>query len=255
MDEWGVDVARLRLAEGLHAAGRPRRHRASARRRSKAGETAKLHRAATSTSRTCRRRTRPATSPYTPALPMLYGLREVARRCCSRKASRTSSRVIITSPRACAPRSQAWGLKLCAKEPKWYSDTVTAILVPEGYRRRQGHRASPTRATTSRSAPASSKVAGKVFRIGHLGDLNELMLLGAHRRRRDGDARRRHSGHGRQRRRGGPASSRPSDLAGLTSASATRARPSPKNFAKQSAAEWAATLGEEQHVAQNRSRS
>ena len=73
----------------------------------------------------------------------------------------------------------AWGLKLCAKEPKWNSDTVTAIMVPEGFNGADVIETRLSSATTSRSAPACREVAGKLFRIGHLGDLNELMLLGA----------------------------------------------------------------------------
>ena len=71
-----------------------------------------------------------------------------------------------------------WGLKLCAKEEKWYSDTVSAIVVPEGTD------AVPVISTAFHKynlalGAGLSKVAGKVFRIGHLGDLNELMLCGA----------------------------------------------------------------------------
>ena len=71
-----------------------------------------------------------------------------------------------------------WGLKLCAKEEKWYSDTVSAIVVPKGAD------AVPIISTAFHKynlalGAGLSKVAGKVFRIGHLGDLNELMLCGA----------------------------------------------------------------------------
>ena len=71
-----------------------------------------------------------------------------------------------------------WGMKLCAKEPKWQSDTVSAIVVPEGTD------AVPVISTAFHTynlalGAGLAKVAGKVFRIGHLGDLNELMLCSA----------------------------------------------------------------------------
>ena len=71
-----------------------------------------------------------------------------------------------------------WKLKLCAKEPKWFSDTVSAILVPEGYDAAKVIARAYARYNTSLGA-GLSKVAGKVFRIGHLGDSNEGMMLAA----------------------------------------------------------------------------
>ena len=70
----------------------------------------------------------------------------------------------------------AWGLALCAKDPKWYSDTVSAICVPEGFDGNAVVRLAYLRYGLSLGL-GLSKVAGKVFRIGHLGDLNELMVL------------------------------------------------------------------------------
>ncbi len=72
----------------------------------------------------------------------------------------------------------AWGLKLCAKEAKWYSDTVSAICVPEGFDGNAVVRLAYLRYNLSLGL-GLSKVAGKVFRIGHLGDLNDLTLLTA----------------------------------------------------------------------------
>ena len=70
----------------------------------------------------------------------------------------------------------AWGLTLCATDPKWYSDTVSAIRVPEGFDGNAVARLAYLRYGLSLGL-GLSKVAGKVFRIGHLGDLNELMVL------------------------------------------------------------------------------
>ena len=73
---------------------------------------------------------------------------------------------------------QGWGLQLCAREPKWYSDTVSAVVVPEGINGAHVIDVAFRRYNLALGA-GLSKVAGKVFRIGHLGDLNELMLMGA----------------------------------------------------------------------------
>jgi alanine-glyoxylate transaminase/serine-glyoxylate transaminase/serine-pyruvate transaminase len=72
----------------------------------------------------------------------------------------------------------AWGLSLCALGPQWYSDTVTAIRTPEGVDSAEVCRIGYYRYRTAFGA-GLSKVAGKVFRIGHLGDLNEVMCLTA----------------------------------------------------------------------------
>ncbi|MEM9782858.1 MAG: aminotransferase class V-fold PLP-dependent enzyme [Pseudomonadota bacterium] len=72
----------------------------------------------------------------------------------------------------------AWGLRLCAAEPKWHSDTVSAILVPESIDARDVIAAGYKKYNISFGS-GLSKVAGKVFRIGHLGDLNEGMCLTA----------------------------------------------------------------------------
>ncbi len=73
---------------------------------------------------------------------------------------------------------KAWGLDLCAKEPKWYSDTVSAIYVPEGKNAVEViERAYFTYGLSL--GTGLSKVAGRVFRIGHLGALNELMIMSA----------------------------------------------------------------------------
>src|SRR5260370_20200775 len=74
--------------------------------------------------------------------------------------------------------TDGWRLKLCAKERKWYWDTVSAIVVPEGINGAHVIDVAFRRYNLALGA-GLSKVAGKVFRIGHLGDLNELMLMGA----------------------------------------------------------------------------
>jgi alanine-glyoxylate transaminase/serine-glyoxylate transaminase/serine-pyruvate transaminase len=73
---------------------------------------------------------------------------------------------------------EGWQLKLCATEPKWYSDTVSAIMVPDGINGADVISRAFKRYNLALGA-GLARVAGKLFRIGHLGDLNELMLLGA----------------------------------------------------------------------------
>ena len=115
--------------------------------------------------------------PYTPALPMLYGLRESLKILFEEKLERVFERhnVLASGVRAAV---KAWGLQPCAKEPKWYSDTVTAIVVPPGFNGADVIDAAFRRYNLSLGA-GLSQVAGKLFRIGHLGDLNDLMVLGA----------------------------------------------------------------------------
>jgi alanine-glyoxylate transaminase / serine-glyoxylate transaminase / serine-pyruvate transaminase len=115
--------------------------------------------------------------PYTPALPMLYGLRESVKMLMEERLPRVFERhhVLASGVRAAI---KAWGLQPCAKEPKWYSDTVTAICVPPGFNGADVIDAAFRRYNLSLGA-GLSQVAGKVFRIGHLGDLNDLMVLGA----------------------------------------------------------------------------
>jgi alanine-glyoxylate transaminase/serine-glyoxylate transaminase/serine-pyruvate transaminase len=72
----------------------------------------------------------------------------------------------------------AWGLSLCARHPRWYSDTVSAIRLPDGFDSNALVRHAYERYNLSLGV-GLSKVAGRVFRIGHLGSLNEIMVLGA----------------------------------------------------------------------------
>jgi alanine-glyoxylate transaminase/serine-glyoxylate transaminase/serine-pyruvate transaminase len=115
--------------------------------------------------------------PYTPPMQMLRGLRVSLDRLFEEGLENVFARhrfLAEGTRRAVA----AWGLTLCAKEPRWYSDTVTAIVVPEGHDARRVIARAYDRYQLSLGA-GLSVVAGKVFRIGHLGDLNELMLMSA----------------------------------------------------------------------------
>src|SRR5277367_4123856 len=117
--------------------------------------------------------------PYTPALPMLYGLKEALHILLKEEGLENvfaRHRYLANGVRAAV--QEGWKLKLCAKEPKWQSDTVSAIVVPEAINGAHVIDVAFRRYNLALGA-GLSKVAGKVFRIGHLGDLNELMLLGA----------------------------------------------------------------------------
>jgi len=116
--------------------------------------------------------------PYTPALAMLYGLRESLNVIFEEGLENIIFRHHYLAEGVRAAVMKGWGLKLCAKEPKWYSDTVSAIMVPEGINGAHVIDVAFRRYNLALGA-GLSKVAGKLFRIGHLGDLNELMLMGA----------------------------------------------------------------------------
>jgi alanine-glyoxylate transaminase/serine-glyoxylate transaminase/serine-pyruvate transaminase len=116
--------------------------------------------------------------PYTPALPMLYGLRESLDMIFEEGLDDIFARHHYFAEGVRAAVTQGWELELCAKAPQWYSDTVSAIMVPEGINGAHVIDVAFRRYNLALGA-GLSKVAGKLFRIGHLGDLNELMLMGA----------------------------------------------------------------------------
>jgi alanine-glyoxylate transaminase / serine-glyoxylate transaminase / serine-pyruvate transaminase len=114
--------------------------------------------------------------PYTPATNLLYGLREsttmileegltnvFARHCRHAEATRRAVR--------------SWGLEILAMDPEEYSQSLTAVLVPAG------HDADRIREVILERFDMSlgtglGRMKGRVFRIGHLGDFNDLMLAG-----------------------------------------------------------------------------
>jgi alanine-glyoxylate transaminase/serine-glyoxylate transaminase/serine-pyruvate transaminase len=115
--------------------------------------------------------------PYTPSIPLLYGLRAALDLLLEEGLAAIFARHhrLAEGVRAAV---RAWGLQLCARAPQWYSDTVSAILVPEGKSSADVIDVAFRRYNLSLGA-GLGRLAGKLFRIGHLGDLNELMLLGA----------------------------------------------------------------------------
>jgi alanine-glyoxylate transaminase/serine-glyoxylate transaminase/serine-pyruvate transaminase len=114
--------------------------------------------------------------PYTPSLPLLYGLRESIDMLMEEGLDNVFARHhrLAEGTRAAV---RAWGLELCAREPRWYSDTVSAIMVPPGINGAEVIDVAYRRYDLALGA-GLARMAGRLFRIGHLGDLNELMLLG-----------------------------------------------------------------------------
>ncbi|MEM9426478.1 MAG: L-aspartate--glyoxylate aminotransferase BhcA [Pseudomonadota bacterium] len=113
--------------------------------------------------------------PYTPTVGLLNGLNQACSMLLSEGLENVFARHtrIATGVRAAV---DAWGLELCAKSPDLYSDTVSAIRTPEGFDATQivTHAASEYGVAFG---VGLGEVAGKVFRIGHLGSLTDVMTL------------------------------------------------------------------------------
>ena len=114
--------------------------------------------------------------PYTPATNLLYGLDEAINILTEEGLENVFNRHNRFAE-ATRIAVNAWGLEILCKNPEEYSSSLTAVLVPEG------HDADSLRKIILDDYNMSlgtglAKVAGKVFRIGHLGDFNELMLAG-----------------------------------------------------------------------------
>ena len=113
--------------------------------------------------------------PYTPPMNLLRGLRESV----NMLMEEGLENVFVRHNRmASAVRAavSAWGMTPIAREEKWYSDTVTAVKVPEGFDGNEVVRHAYNYYNLALSI-SLAKIAGQAFRIGHLGDMNELMIL------------------------------------------------------------------------------
>jgi alanine-glyoxylate transaminase/serine-glyoxylate transaminase/serine-pyruvate transaminase len=116
--------------------------------------------------------------PYTPSIPMLYGLRESLQMLLEEGLENVFYRHSYIAGGVRAAILEGWKLKLCARSPQWYSDTVSAVMVPAGIDGAAIIERAFSRYNLALGA-GLSRVAGKLFRIGHLGDTNELMLMAA----------------------------------------------------------------------------
>jgi alanine-glyoxylate transaminase / serine-glyoxylate transaminase / serine-pyruvate transaminase len=114
--------------------------------------------------------------PYTPATQLIRGLRTSLDMMFEEGLENIFARHTRLA-KGVRAGVDAWGLKLCAKEAKWHSDTVSAILAPEGVDSNLVVKTAYYRYNTSLGV-GLNKVAGRVFRIGHLGALDEFMVGG-----------------------------------------------------------------------------
>jgi len=115
--------------------------------------------------------------PYTPATNLLWGLAEAVDMLHEEGLERVFARH-IRHGEATRRAVRGWGLDILCKDPKAYSPVLTAILMPAGHDADEFRKIALEHFDISLGA-GLSKVAGKVFRIGHLGDTNDLTILGA----------------------------------------------------------------------------
>ncbi|MBV8963085.1 MAG: aminotransferase class V-fold PLP-dependent enzyme [Hyphomicrobiales bacterium] len=115
--------------------------------------------------------------PYTPSTNLLYGLREAIVMLHGEGLENVFARH-DRHAEATRRAVRAWGLEIWCKEARHYSSSLTAVLMPEG------HSADKLREKALEHFDISlgtglTKLSGKVFRIGHLGDTNDLTIIGA----------------------------------------------------------------------------
>ena len=115
--------------------------------------------------------------PYTPATSLLYGLQEAIELINDEGLQNVfdrHERLAEASRRAV----QAWGLELNCRDAKYYSPAVTTVLMPDGHNADQFRKVVLDTFNMSLGT-GLNRLAGKAFRIGHLGDTNELTVMGA----------------------------------------------------------------------------
>ncbi len=115
--------------------------------------------------------------PYTPATNLLYGLREALKMLLDEEGLDAVFARHQRHAEATRRAVRAWGLEVFALDAREYSGSLTAVLMPAG------HDADRLRKVILEAFDMSlgtglTKVSGKVFRIGHLGDFNDLTLMG-----------------------------------------------------------------------------
>ncbi|GFR46530.1 hypothetical protein Agub_g8118 [Astrephomene gubernaculifera] len=176
MDEWRVDVAvtgsqkALSLPTGLaFVAASPKALEAM--------KTAQLKRVYYDFADMLR--TNPSGSvPYTPSLPLLYGLRESVRLLREEGGMGAVAARHHRLAEGVRRAVEGWGLQLLCKNPRWYSDSLTVIETPPGVDSNRVVALAYAKYDLSLGI-GLAQVNGKVFRIGHLGNMNELMLARA----------------------------------------------------------------------------
>lgn len=115
--------------------------------------------------------------PYTPATTLLYGLREALAML---QEEGLSNMFLRHNHHAEATRTavRTWGLEIVCENPREYSNVLTAVFMPEGHNADQLRKVILDAFDMSLGA-GLSKLAGRAFRIGHLGSFNDLMLAGS----------------------------------------------------------------------------
>lgn len=114
--------------------------------------------------------------PYTPATNLLYGLREAIHMLLEEGMEEVFARHDRMAE-ATRRAVRAWELEIVCQEPREYSSSLTAVVVPEGHDADAFRKVTLERFNTS-LGNGLGKLQGRVFRIGHLGDFNEPMLAG-----------------------------------------------------------------------------
>ncbi len=114
--------------------------------------------------------------PYTPATNLLYGLKEALAMLGEEGLDNVFARH-DRHAEATRRAIRAWGLEILALDPREYSSSLTAVLMPQGHSGDALRRVILERFDMSLGS-GLGKLADKVFRIGHLGDFNDLMLAG-----------------------------------------------------------------------------
>jgi alanine-glyoxylate transaminase / serine-glyoxylate transaminase / serine-pyruvate transaminase len=173
-DEWGVDVTIAGSQKGLMLPP-GMSFNAISEKALRASENARLPRSYWDWQEMLKPN-RSGFFPYTPPTNLLYGLREAL------KIMREEGLASIFKrhdryAEATRAAVRGWGLEIVCEEPREYSSSLTAVFTPEG------HDADKLRAVILENFDMSlgaglGKFAGKVFRIGHLGAFNDLMLAG-----------------------------------------------------------------------------
>lgn len=115
--------------------------------------------------------------PYTPATNLLYGLKEAIAMLHEEGLPAVFARHqrLASATRAAV---KAWGLEVLCENPDEQSPVLTAVMMPPSHDADRYRKVALEKYNISLGS-GLGKVAGKVFRIGHLGECNELMLLGA----------------------------------------------------------------------------
>ncbi len=115
--------------------------------------------------------------PYTPATNLLYGLKEAVAMLHEEGLDNVFARH-HRHAEATRRAVRAWGLELLCREPDHYSSSLTAVCMPDGHSA-DGFRRIVAERYNMSLGNGLGRLADRVFRIGHLGDLNDIMLSAA----------------------------------------------------------------------------